>query len=348
MAQRTRVLVVDDSALMRQLISRMLEQAGMDVVGTAKNGQEGLEEVKRLRPDVVTLDVEMPVMNGLEMLERLMRESPVPVVMISSLTKGQAPAAVKALSLGAVDVVGKPGGSISLDIATMQQEIVRKVRAAARAKVRQPSVSISRSQPPPRFKPRARRAPGCVVVGSSTGGPSALSQLLPALPEDFPWPVLVVQHMPEGFTASLAARLNEMCRLRVQEAYEGANPSPGEVWIARAGKHLRFAADGRLTLGSDPPQRGVRPAVDVTLSSAADVWGKRTVGVILTGMGFDGVAGARRVKAAGGTVIAQDEATCVVYGMPRAVVETGLADVVSPLGLIPETLCRIVDERSAG
>ena len=337
MERPVRVLVVDDSALMRRMVSRILTDAGFEVVGTARDGVEGLEACARLRPDVVTLDVQMPGMDGLAMLRRLMEENPTPVVMLSSLTRAQAPATVEALALGAVDVVAKPGGAISLNIDEVAGELVRKVRIAATARVRR----LSKGEGGALRKLAARRpAEGAeasgparliVVVGASTGGPSALAELFSRLPGDFPAPVVVVQHMPAGFTASLAARLDSLSALVVEEAQEGVAPFRGGAWVAPGGFHLVFDADGKMRLSSDPPHLGVRPAVDLTMESAAEVWGSGVIGLVLTGMGMDGARGARRIKQRGGVVLAQDEESSVVYGMPRAVVEMGFADEVAPI-----------------
>ena len=384
----------------------------MEVVATARDGVEGLEKALALRPDVVTLDVEMPRMDGLTMLGRLMEEAPIPVVMVSSVTQRQAPATIEALMLGAVDVVAKPGGSISVNLGDVREELIAKVRAASRAQVRPrrgrapsdgPSVLRAapetgaarerapaapastpgralngapaaglRSAParspvlerqeeplapergqapeaeaPPRRKPGTAPGPGPVVVGSSTGGPSALSTLLGGLPADFPRPVIVVQHMPEGFTASLARRLDGLSPLKVAEAEPGHVPKPGEAWVARGGQHLVFDPEGRMVLSSAAPHLGVRPAVDLTLESAVDVWGGDVVAVILTGMGMDGARGARKLKRAGGKVLAQDEASSVVYGMPRVVTELKLVDEVHSLSEMAAALVRIVQETAA-
>lgn len=371
MAAPIRVLVVDDSALMRQMIRRFLTEAGMDVVATARDGIDGLEKIARYRPDVVTLDVEMPRMNGLDMLRQLMANDPRPVVMVSSITQAQAPAAIEALMLGAVDVVAKPGGAISLNLDQVQAEIVNKVRAAAGVRVRRsgtaPPVTparrrqtpvpapdglatdgsatkgykeVGRRDPVPRTEAARRRGvgPAPVIVGSSTGGPSALSTVLGGLSADFPRPILIVQHMPAGFTASLAQRLNGLSPLDVAEVVDGVVPRPGQAWIAPGGVHVVFDPRGRLVHSNAPPHLGVRPAVDLALESAVNVWGGEVVAIILTGMGVDGARGARALKQAGGQVLAQDEQTSVVYGMPRAVKELGLTDGVYPLHRIASAM----------
>lgn len=373
--QPVRVLVVDDSALMRQMISRILADAGMQVVATARDGIDALEKIAAHRPDVVTLDVEMPRMDGLTVLRHVMAQMPLPVVMLSSLTQEQAPTAIEALSIGAVDVVGKPGGTISLNINEVADEIVRKVRAAAGARVMpktagpavRPETADAREtrktpgalgsfrgvaeevrddartgpgEPAPWPPARPRRRPGTplVIVGSSTGGPRALTQLLTPLPADFPAPIVIVQHMPVGFTKALAARLDDVTALRVAEAEPGQTPMPGEVWVAKGGVHLTFGPGKAMREEMGPPHLGVRPAVDVTLESAVEHWGDRLVVVILTGMGLDGARGCRKVKQAGGIVLAQDEASSVIYGMPRAVAEMGLADRIANIADMPNAL----------
>lgn len=352
MASNIRVLVVDDSALMRQMVSRILNDAGFEVVGTARDGQQGLEAAERLKPDVITLDVEMPVMDGLTMLRRIMRENPLPVVMLSSLTTQQAPATIEALALGAVDVVGKPGGAISLNIDEVAEELISKVRVAATARVRSSETvtpqrkATTRSTSPPSARTRRQFGRQLVVVGSSTGGPRALVELVSGLPANFAAPMVIVQHMPAGFTASLAARLDKFSDLEVAEAKEGVIPEAGEVWVAPGGFHLRFDSRGRMQFDLSEPHLGVRPAVDLTMESAVDVWGSGVIGVILTGMGMDGSRGARRIKQAGGVVFAQDEASSVVFGMPRAVIEMGHADQVAPLAAMAELLDETVRRRT--
>lgn len=348
------------------MISRFLTDAGMEVVATARDGVDGLEKALALKPDVITLDVEMPRMNGLEMLGRLMEQAPTPVVMVSSVTQHQTPAAVEALMLGAVDIVAKPGGAISLNLGDVQHELVAKVRAAARANVHRRGsgprpetagviksgraaasvagdvVGVSDGRP----SSRVTLGPAPVIIASSTGGPGALSTVLAGLPDNFPRPIVIVQHMPPGFTASLAKRLDALSPLTVREAIERHRPMPGEVWIAPGGVHLVFDDRGCMLYSSEAPHLGVRPAADLTLESAVDVWGGGVVAVILTGMGVDGARGARKLKRAGGKVLAQDEQTSVVYGMPRAVAEMGLADEIRPLSDVAAAL-RNLAARSA-
>ncbi len=356
-----RVLVVDDSAFMRKVIADLVSrQADLVVVGTARDGEEALARVEELDPDVVTLDVEMPRVNGLEALARIMERAPRPVVMVSSLTRPGAEATVRALSLGAVDFVAKPSGAISLDMGRVAEELWQKIRVAARVPRERlrPGPGVGRrcggaaaeAGPLPAARPRAGgRLSQVVVIGASTGGPAALMEVVPALPEGLAAGVLVVQHMPAGFTASLARHLDAASCLPVKEAEEGDVLTDGHVLVAPGNRHLRVDAAGRVELSLDPPEHGVRPAVDVTLAAVARSWGDRAGCAILTGMGMDGARGAMLLRRAGGWVLAQDEATCVVYGMPRAVAEMGQADEILPLAGVAAAIAgRVAGRRGAG
>ncbi len=347
-----RTLIVDDSAFMRHALGRLLSEAGgIEVVGSVGNGELGLESARALRPDVITLDIEMPVMDGLTMLRRLMAETPTRVIMLSSLTTEGAAVTLDALDSGAIDFVGKPGGSLSIDIGRVGAELVAKIRAAAamseasflghrqRAVMRHPQAA--QAARPATDSTRARPAIAArrlVVVASSTGGPGALNVLVSGLPGRLGAAVVIVQHMPPGFTASLAGRLNAAGPLCVAEAQAGDLLVEDEVVVAPGGHHLISSATGRAQLVQLPPVNGVRPAADVALLSVAPAWRDRLLCVVLTGMGVDGREGARAVKAHGGTVYAQDQATATIYGMPAAVAEAGLADRVLPLGRMAEAI----------
>ncbi len=336
----TRVLVVDDSAFMRHSIGRALSaQPDLEVVGTATDGIEALELVRRLRPDVVTLDVEMPHLDGLRTLEILMRDMPLPVVMLSSLTEAGAPATIRALELGAVDFVTKPAPP-AVGVRQVEPRLVAAVRAAAQARVRRgPAHPAARIPPAPsRPTPEARRAEQVVAIGCSTGGPRALLEVIPRLPADLPAAVLVVQHMPAGFTRSLAERLDHGSALPVKEAQHGDLAAPGLVLLAPGGRHMELDPAGRVRLTEGPPVHGVRPSVDVLLASLPPLFGQRCVAVILTGMGCDGADGAARVRDAGGQVLAEDASTATVYGMPRAVAERGLAHRQVPLSAVVDAI----------
>lgn len=343
-----RCLICDDSALMRQLVSRILREHGIEVVGLARNGQEAIEAVLRLQPDVVTLDVEMPLLSGLEALTRIMESRPTPVVMLSNLTARETPASVEALARGAVDVMQKPGTALNAPgLSRWGAELALKVKVAAMARPRPVHVRKARvygNGTAAAVKAAGGRRRPLVIVGASTGGPAALCELFAALdPSLLPVPMLVVQHMPAGFTRSLAERLDGLSGFNVREATAGDRLVPGEALLAPGGTHLVLMPDGRsVDLSTAPPRHHVRPAVDVTMESAVAVYPDPIVAVILTGMGSDGATGVRLVRKRGGRAIVQDESTCAVYGMPRAVAEAGDADLVCPLGEIAPALIQTV------
>jgi len=355
-----RVLIVDDSAFMRHALGRLLSEAdGIEVVGSAGNGELGLESARALRPDVITLDVEMPVMDGLTMLRRLMTETPTRVIMLSSLTLEGATISLDALDSGAIDVVAKPGGSLSINIGRVGDELVASIRAAAamseaaflghrqRALARRPQVlATPQALSAPRTRP-AIAAHRLVVIASSTGGPSTLHALVEGLPRRLGAGIVIVQHMPAGFTASLAARLDLAGQLPAAEARAGDVLAGDEIVLAPGNHHLIGSTSGRVQLTQLPPVNGVRPAADVTLVSVAPIWRERLLCVVLTGMGVDGREGARAVKAHGGTVFAQDAATSTIYGMPAAVAEAGLADRILPLGRIAEAIAAWAGDQAA-
>ena len=346
MADDIRVLVVDDSASVRAaLIKGLSADPGIDVIGFARDGVEALSKVKALKPDVVTLDVEMPRMDGVHALEQIMADQPTPVVMVSSLTGGGAETTIRALELGAVDFVLKKAARGTSAVQGLVTELREKVRQAATANVTGGAREISRrSKAAAAARRRARKARPCekraVVIASSTGGPQALRRVIPALPGDLPVPVLVVQHLPAGFTARMAQSLDSVSPLRVEEARLGGEVSVGQVLIAPGGVHMRISSNGAIRLTLEEREVGVRPAANATMESAALTYGAGTLGVVLTGMGSDGTRGARLIKDAGGEIIAQDESTCVVYGMPKSVVEAGYADHVVPL---PDIASAITD-----
>ncbi len=356
--RKIKVLVVDDSPIMRKLITEALRaDREIEVTGTASNGKEAVEKAPRLRPDVITLDIEMPIMDGLTALEKLRKVYPkARVIMFSSLTEKGAKETIKALSLGAFDFVTKPSSrSLSESIKRIQEELVPKIKSA----VPRPSARLASpprvSRPRPISKPTYSRSilsgkREVVAIGVSTGGPKALAEVIPRLPGNFPVPILIVQHMPPIFTAQLAQRLDQLSALKVLEAAEGNPLTPGKVFIAPGDKHMEVKSVGTnkvIHLHKGPPENSCRPAVDVLFRSVARVYGGRSVGVILTGMGHDGLAGAKLMKEKGALIVAQDEATSVVYGMPRAVVEAGIADYVLPLSEIPNFLQKIFLQRIA-
>ena len=406
-----RVLIADDSAFMRKILTDFFnKQPDFEVAGAAINGKEAINKVMELSPDLVTMDVNMPVMDGLNALAVIMEKQPTPVVMLSSLTQQGTEATVRALSLGAVDFISKAGGSIS-KLDAIEDELLEKCRNAARAKVRRmpyspqkklaslttpstpappamkrvelpkrqglkiggvasvtpsqnsgspfgvkrsnPIILQARGKPQPpaasKVTPVAMGSIGngarkLVAIGTSTGGPQALQQVITRLPGNLPCGVVVVQHMPAGFTKALADRLDTISQVSVKEAEDGDVIKPGWVYIAPGSHHLRVQEDGssrKIVLGQDPPVGNHRPAVNVMYDSVAGI-GKNLVAVIMTGMGCDGCEGMKKIKAAGGYSIAQDEPTCVVYGMPKAVVDAGLADEIKPVESIAQAIVEAV------
>jgi len=337
--------VVDDSSFMRQSLKRMLEtDPQIEVVATARDGLDGLEKVLRLNPDVVTLDVEMPRLDGLGALARIMATSPRPVIMVSSLTTEGAQATLSALDLGAVDFILKDLGRAGQDIVTIHQQLIQKVKAVAGRRVRSFLTRARRKPPAPLAAVPGLRTGdvGLVAVGASTGGPPALQTILTRLPADFSAPLVIVQHMPPAFTGPFAQRLDSVCALAVGEAAHGQELRPGEALIAPGGKHLTLQRSGtrvQVVLADEPAETLHRPSADVMMTSAAATYRRRCLGVILTGMGHDGQEGMAAIKRVQGRTLAQDEASCVVYGMPRAVVEAGLADAIVDL----EDMARIID-----
>jgi two-component system chemotaxis response regulator CheB len=332
---KIKVLVVDDSALVRKLLAHIIDQASdLTCVGTAPDPLAAREMIKSLNPDVVTLDIEMPKMDGLDFLERLMRLRPMPVVMISSLTERGSEATLKALELGAVDFVAKPKLDIVSGLETYAAEITEKLRGAARARVRPAALrNLSADVVLPAMPSSRASTERLIIVGASTGGTEAIKLFLAGLPADAPG-VLIAQHMPEGFTKSFAQRLNSHCRLTVAEAQGGERVLPGHVFIAPGHSHLlikRSGANYVTELSQAPPVNRHRPSVDVLYRSAANSAGCNAVGVILTGMGKDGAAGLLEMKRAGAITFAQDEATCVVFGMPKEAIALGAADRVVAL-----------------
>ncbi|MDR1731867.1 MAG: chemotaxis response regulator protein-glutamate methylesterase [Synergistaceae bacterium] len=348
---KIRVLVVDDSALMRRMLGDILAaDPRIEVVGMARDGRDGLAKVKSLSPDVVTLDVEMPNMDGLSMLEELMKEHPMPVIMVSSLTKEGAQTTLRALALGCVDFVAKPSASISLDIKEVGAELIAKVIMASTALVR-PSVRKEPPSQPEQAPQKVIPSPArggrrdIVAIAASTGGPVALQQLLARLPGNFPLPLVITQHMPKDFTASFAKRLDSLSELSVKEGREGMELAPGCAVIAPGGSHLIIKRKGGVpccSLSDAPPLLSVKPSANIMFLSVADEFGGKAVGIILTGMGRDGADGAVALRSKGAYIIAESQETCVVYGMPKAAVEAGVVDELLPLSEIPGALLKSI------
>ena len=356
--QKIKVLCVDDSALIRSLMTEIINgQPDMTVVATAPDPLVARDLIKQHNPDVLTLDVEMPRMDGLEFLEKLMRLRPMPVVMVSSLTERGNEITLRALELGAVDFVTKPKVGIRDGMLDYAEKLADKVRAAARARVRQTApahhagtaagqAGAQAATPAPNFNNPLLSTEKLIIVGASTGGTEAIREVLVPLPPDAP-AVLIAQHMPPGFTKSFAQRLNGLCRITVKEAEHGERVLPGHAYIAPGHAHLLLARSGAnyiAHLSDDPPVNRHRPSVDVLFRSAAQHAGKNAVGVILTGMGRDGAAGLLEMKKAGAYTLAQDEASCIVFGMPREAIALGAADEITSL---PEMSRRVMARLSS-
>jgi two-component system, chemotaxis family, protein-glutamate methylesterase/glutaminase len=347
---KIRVLIVDDSVVMRRVLADVVSSdPELEVAGYAANGQIALNLLDQVSPDVITLDIEMPVMDGLATLKALRaRRCPVPVIMFSTLTERGAEATIDSLALGATDYVTKPTDSGSYDAARerIRDALLPKIKAFCSRKTKSNLASpVAQKTPAPRHHGTGRV--DVVAIGCSTGGPNALAQVLPAIPREFPVPILIVQHMPPAFTRFLAQRLSNLCSLPVEEAIAGPMLKPGEIWVAPGGFHLQARLDGalsRLQITEDPPENSCRPSVDVLFRSLAPAFSNRVLAVVLTGMGQDGLRGCELLAAAGSQIIVQDEASSVVWGMPGFVARAGLADAVLPL---PEIGPRIVERVAA-
>jgi two-component system chemotaxis response regulator CheB len=354
--ERIRVLIVDDSPFMRKALERMLLAAeDIEVIGSARDGLDALEKIPQLKPDIVTLDVEMPRMDGLSCLKRIMTEMPLPVLMVSSLTHEGAQATLEALALGALDFIPKESSLANQAILQIQQDLQEKVRKLAKSpRFRKGTLSPAPAAPkpvtpPPAFFPRsslakpAPAAPGTLpgspmaellVIGCSTGGPKALQDLLPGIPKAMPVPCLIVQHMPASFTKPFAERLDNLCEVDVKEAEHGETAYPGMVYIAPGGVHMNIRQRGSqlvIELNAEPSNTIHRPSVDIMFQSVAENYNRQVLAMILTGMGSDGARGMEQLKAKGAHTLAEAEETCVVYGMPRAAFERGCVDQVAPL-----------------
>lgn len=338
---KIRVLVVDDSALMRKRISDMINSdEECEVIATARNGEEALKTVSILKPDVITLDIELPKMDGVTALKYIMSEWPTPIVIVSGYTQYSGEETIKCLEYGAIDLVIKPSGPISIDIDKVKDELLTKIKAANRAnlKIFRPFIA----QRPAYTKPQELITDKLVVIASSTGGPRALVDLLPNLSADLPAAVLVIQHMPEGFTHAMAQRLNLEAKIIIKEAQDGEQILQGKALIAPGGFNLLLEHDiskGPIVrLQKGPRRHGVCPCADITMESVGPLYKQNCLGVILTGMGNDGVEGLRIIKENGGKTISQDQSTSVVYGMPKAAIDAKVADKVLPIYGIAEQI----------
>lgn len=334
-----RVLVTDDSMFMRAAIEKTLTDHGFVVVGQARDGREAVDKAVALGPDVITMDYNMPRMNGAEAVRAIMQARPTPVIMFSAHTRQGARETFEALGAGAVDFCTKPDGEVSTDLSRIAGELVTKLRAAAASRPRAlaPVVATKPAQPlaPITLPPMG---PRLVIMAVSTGGPAALSRVIPALPANTRFATLVVQHMPAQFTRVLAERLDGLSAVSVREAGHGDLPLPRTVLIAPGDRHVTFDPSGAVVLTRDPPVNGCRPSADVSMQAAAQVYGRRTIGVVMTGMGKDGAAGVVAIKQAEGRTLAQDRETSVIFGMPRAAIDTGAVDHVVALDDIARRL----------
>lgn len=348
-----KVLIVDDSAFMRKALSTVLsEDVGIEIVGTARDGEEALQKVRLLDPDVVTLDIEMPRLNGLQTLQELMKTMPRPVLMVSSLTEEGAESTLKAMELGALDFIPK---SLSSQHAFFAAELVKKIKVLARKKAlmqlrfgRMSSASARRTSAPPVACPPpvpCRGARDIVAIGVSTGGPPAVQKVLSSLPANFPACILIAQHMPAAFTGPFAKRLDNVCKITVSEAQDGDKIKAGHAYVAPGGKHMQVVMRGPLpeiNVTTEPASALYKPSANVLIESVGKHMGRKSLGVILTGMGNDGTEGMKVLKGKGGYVLAQNENSCVVYGMPKAVVDAGIADQVLDIDQMAEAIITAV------
>ncbi|HKT24597.1 MAG TPA: chemotaxis response regulator protein-glutamate methylesterase [Terriglobales bacterium] len=351
---KIRVLIADDSAFMRKVLhSILLAEPGFEVAGEARDGREAVSQSESLKPDVITMDINMPHVDGLQATEQIMSTNPRPIVVVSSESKEGAETTLKALQLGAIDFVAKPNSGVDLDMSSVRDELVRKLRVAAKVRVVRTAArtkvaheiasSAPRTEPgvTPGSKAESARASAqpaksngkfaLVVIAASTGGPATLMKFLPAFPREFPGALLIVQHMPGTFTSQFSQQLSDACAIRVKEAEAGDILAPGTAYICPGSHHMRVSATGRVTLDGGPRILGYRPCADVTLESAAEYAGPFSIGVVMTGMGNDGVRGAQAMKSAGGYIIAQDEATSVIFGMNAEAIRNGVVDQVLPM-----------------
>lgn len=346
---KIRLLIVDDSALMRKIIKQMAESdPDIEVVGTARDGLEGTEMAAALTPDVITMDVEMPRMTGLEALSIIMHKTPTPVIMLSSLTAEGAKSTFDALEAGAVDYIAKNLATSSFDLMKVQEELVSKIRAVARRRVRAISPGVLK-RPEPLVAVRksfATQKIAFVAIGASTGGPRAIQEVISKLPGDMTTGLLIAIHMPKAFTGAFAERLNELSALSVKEAATGDKVLPGHVLLTPGGRQTRIIKRGLMDfcveVSDEPKDSLYKPCVDIAMKSVAECYPGRSLGVILTGMGHDGLEGMRMIKEKGGKTLAQNEQTCTVYGMPKAVVDAGIADKTAPLDMIAAEILNMI------
>lgn len=348
-SKKIRVLVVDDSAFMRRIIRQMIESdPGIEVVGTARDGSEGVDMAMSLKPDVITMDLEMPKMNGFEATEAIMSKLPTPIIVVSSLTNEGAQATFDALDKGAVDFLAKNLNNSALDIIKIQEELHGKIRAVSKKKVgllrRKPAVAPPSSAPA--RKRFATQKIAFVAIGASTGGPRAIQEVISKLPADVTTPFIIAIHMPTAFTRTFAERLDSLSELSVSEAEDGESIEEGHVLVSPGGWQTRVKRRGvthfYIEVNGEPSSSIYKPSVDISMTSVAEAYPGRSMGVILTGMGHDGAEGMKAIKDRGGKTIAQDEGSCTVYGMPKAVVDAGIADKIAPIDMIAAEIVNMI------
>lgn len=352
---KIKVLIVDDSAFMRKILSDIVtSHPDIDVVDTAKNGEEAILKIQKYNPDVVTLDVEMPIMDGLSALQKIMDSHPVPVLMLSSLTQKGADATIKALQYGAVDFIAKPSNIFKINVDDMKKQLQDKIIIASKVKYRKkllykPNIRKKIRKPENRIKKSTAtsgKVRKIVAIGTSTGGPRALQNVLPNIPKDIDAAFVVVQHMPPGFTKSLANRLDSISEISVKEAQQNDILLPGHAYIAPGSQHMEVIKEGdkfMIELNQNPPVSGHRPSVDVLMDSLSKLGFADTIGVILTGMGSDGANGLKNLKNNKAYIIAQDEESCVVFGMPKSTIKLGVVDKVLPIDDISDEIIKAVE-----
>lgn len=340
-----KVLIVDDSLVMRKAISRMLSKdREIQIVGTAMNGRDAIEKVETLKPDVITMDIEMPVMDGLEALRHIMSQNPIPVIMLSALTKEGADVTMEALDLGACDYVTKDFANMANSLAAKEAEILAKIKNIAKNKVKFLLRKLDVTKKPIILDPDQKIKHEVLSIGASTGGPPALQHILSKLPKDFPIPVIIAQHMPKLFTQSFSQRLDAVSQLHVKEAEENEQLVPGVALVVPGNRHAALRRKGKEVIVEfvNGEQYIYRPSVDLLMSSTAEAYQEQSIGVVLTGMGNDGLIGMKEMRSKNGYIIAQDEDTCVVYGMPKAVIAAKLADAILPIDKISEEIMRVL------
>lgn len=341
---KQRVLIVDDSPLIRRMLKDWIgKEFDLECVGEAEDGNQGVALAKELKPDVITMDVEMPNCNGIDALAQIMKVAPTPVLMVSSVTTKGASYTLKALELGAYDFVTKPGGSSSYQFCSSREEVLNKIRAARYVNLAKQAVANQAAKVPTKVASSVKSSDKVVLLAASTGGPPAILQLWQSLPNLLPAPILIVQHMPAGFTEPFAKRITKAGTVPCVEAKDGMALEPGVAILAPGGMHMIIDSSQRIRLDDSPTLHGVKPAADFLFESAAKVFGNRIVAAVLTGMGRDAAAGALHVKKAGGVVYGQNAETCAVYGMPKAALDAGAIHSEWPIGELANVLVKAIE-----